>query len=63
MRFPIFLPFRVRLASKFAKSANMTLKLFVQHIFNMGIRNAEYDANFETVEKVAKMLTCRKLDR
>ncbi len=57
MCFPICLPFRVHLASKFANSANMTPKLFFPLIFNMGIKMAEKDANFKTVEKVAKMLT------
>jgi hypothetical protein len=36
-----FEPFRPRLSSKFAKSANM-------------IKNAELDADFESFEKVAK---------
>ncbi len=38
-----FEPFRPRLSSKFAKSANM-------------IKNAELDADFESFEKVAKNL-------
>ncbi len=41
-----------RLTSKFAKSANMTNKnLFFN---NMCIKNAEFEANFESIEKLQK---------
>jgi hypothetical protein len=54
--FRFFEPFRSRLTSKFAKSANMTQKMFVSNYFDMGIKNAQFDAKFESDEKVAKKL-------
>jgi hypothetical protein len=49
------------LASKFEKNANMTQKYFFQ-IFSIWIsKNAKFDADFESVEKVAKKFTQRKL--
>jgi hypothetical protein len=56
-----FEPFRARLTSKFAKSANMTKKIIFSNVFDMDIKNAEFDAEFESVEKVAKRFTRRKL--
>jgi hypothetical protein len=38
MRFRFFDPFLARLASKLAKSANMTQKIYFLNIFNMGPR-------------------------
>ncbi len=54
-------PFRARLAYKLAKSANMTQKIFFPNIFNMGVKNTEFDADFESVKKVAKKCSRRKL--
>ncbi len=49
-------PFCARSASKFAKSANMIQENFFQ-IFSIWVsENAEFDAEFESVEKVAKKL-------
>jgi hypothetical protein len=45
-----------------AKSANMTPKVFFVNIFNIGIKNAEFDANFESIEKVSRKFTQRKLE-
>jgi hypothetical protein len=41
-----FEPFRLRLTSNFAKSANLNV-IWV-------LKNAEFDADFESIEKVAK---------
>ena len=50
------------MAYKIAKSANMTPKNFPQ-IFSIWIsKNAEFDANFESVEKVSRKFTQRKLE-
>jgi hypothetical protein len=47
------------LASKFEKSANITQNYLFQ-IFSVCVsKNAEFDADFESVEKVAKMCTRR----
>ncbi len=46
---------------KFAKSADMTKKNCFQIIFIWVSKNADFDAEFESVEKVAKKLTQRKL--
>jgi hypothetical protein len=43
------------LTSKLAKSANMTKK--IQIIWLWVSKNAEFDAEFESVEKVAKVYT------
>jgi hypothetical protein len=50
-----------RLTSKFAKSANMIQKIFFSNFSYMGIKNTEFDAEFESVEKVAKKFTQKKL--
>ncbi len=61
IHFSFFAPFRASLASKFEKNANMTQKYFFQ-IFSIWIsKNAKFDADFESVEKVAKKFTQRKL--
>ncbi len=39
----------------------MTKKIIFSNYFNMGVKNAEFDAEFESVEKVAKKFTHRKL--
>ncbi len=52
----IFLTVSGAFGLKVCKSANMTQKKFVQNIFHMGVKNAEFDADFEFVEKVAKSL-------
>ncbi len=39
----------------------MTQKIIFSNDFDMGINNAEFDAEFESVEKVAKKFTRRKL--
>ncbi len=51
----------MRLNAKFAKSDNMTQKIFFSNYFDMGIKNAKFDAEFESVEKVAKTFSRRKL--
>jgi hypothetical protein len=52
---------RIRLKS-LQKSANMTPKICFPNIFIIGIKNPEFDADFESVEKVAKKFTRRKLE-
>jgi hypothetical protein len=56
-RFFVFLGRFGRSASKFAKSANMIQKIFFFKFFR---KNAEFDANFKSVEKVAKKFTQKK---
>ncbi len=53
--FQFFSAFRPRFPSKFVKSANMTT---LQQC-NMGIKNVEFDTDFESVEKVAKKLSTK----
>jgi hypothetical protein len=53
IRFSFFEPFRPRLTSKFAKSTNMINKLFSKKTIGV-LKNKEFDADFEFVEKVAK---------
>jgi len=43
--------FWAHLVYKYAKSANMTPKIFSPIIFNMALKNAEFDVNFESIEK------------
>jgi hypothetical protein len=40
----------------------MTPKIFVTNICNKDIKNAEFDADFESVEKTSRKLTRRKLE-
>ncbi len=47
--------------SKFAKSANMTPKIIFSNYFDIGIKNAEFDAEFESVEKVPKKVYTKKV--
>jgi hypothetical protein len=49
------------LASKFAKSANMTPKKFFLKKIEKDIKNAEFHADFESVEKVVQKCTKKKL--
>jgi hypothetical protein len=56
-----FLPFRVCLASMFAKSSNMTPTVFLAK-FKIGIKNIEFYSNFKSAEKVAKTLTLKKIE-
>ncbi len=49
-------PFCTRLASQLAVSANMT-PLFYN--FDMGVKNAEFDADFESVEKVVNKIVTK----
>jgi hypothetical protein len=42
------------LTSKFAKSAYIKKKKKIKKKSNMGIKNAEFHADFESIEKVAK---------
>jgi hypothetical protein len=56
--FCFFAPFR---AQKFAKSANMTQKMFPQIFLIWLSKNAEFYAYFESVKKVPKKCTGRKL--
>jgi hypothetical protein len=50
MFFVFFEPFRLRLPSKIAKSVNM-IKKIVKKKCKMDIKNAEFDDDFESVEK------------
>jgi hypothetical protein len=43
------------LAPKFAIVANTTTKEFILQKLDSGFKNAEFDADFESVEKVAKI--------
>jgi hypothetical protein len=55
----------VRLASKFVKSANMDSKsnFYKYSQYTVGIKkNAEFDADFESVEKASRKFTQRKLE-
>ena len=61
MIFRFIAPFPARLVSKFAKSANMTPKIFFFKKIFMGIKNAEFDADFRFVKKTAKKFTDNKL--
>jgi hypothetical protein len=45
------------LTSNFAKSANMTHKIIFQIISTWVSKNAEFDADFESAEEVAKKIT------
>jgi hypothetical protein len=49
------------LASKFAKSANMTQKIFLLKNSMWVSKNAEFHADFESVEKVLKKFTKKKV--
>jgi hypothetical protein len=51
-----FEPFFARLASKFSKRANMTKKICLKQIIKI-FKNAEFHADFESVEKVVKKRT------
>jgi hypothetical protein len=46
-------PFVARLASKFEKSSNMT-HIFLFTVIKKGLKNAEFHADFKSVEKVFK---------
>jgi hypothetical protein len=46
------MPFCAHLHAKFRKSSNKSKKIFQIQKSNMGIKNAEFNANFKTVEKV-----------
>ncbi len=59
--FRFFGPFCARSASKFAKSANMTQKIIFSNYFDMVSKNAEFDADFESVEKVLKKFQWKKV--
>ncbi len=48
--------FRARLAYKFAKNANMDAKKCSQIFSIWVLKNAEFDANFKSVEKVSRKL-------
>jgi hypothetical protein len=39
----------------------MTQKIFFSNFFDMGMKNAQFDAKFKSDEKVAKQITRRKL--
>jgi hypothetical protein len=60
-RFLVFWPFCARSASKFAKSANITTKKYFQLILIWVLKNAEFDADFESVEKVVQKFLRNKL--
>jgi hypothetical protein len=52
-----FEPVFARLTSKFEKSTNMTLKNFFLEKIEKVSKNAEFHADFESVEKVVKKCT------
>ncbi len=52
-----FEPFCANLATKFAKCCN-----FLSKKFNVGSKNADFDADFKSVEKVAKRPTRKNLE-
>ncbi len=47
----------MRLASKFSNSANMTIKNLVLKIIKKNTKNAEFHADFESIEKVVEKCT------
>ncbi len=49
------------LASKFEKSTNITLKIFFCEKIKKVSKSAEFHADFESVEKVVKKCTQKKL--
>jgi hypothetical protein len=52
----------VRSASKFSKSANMIPKIFFFKFLQYGYKETQkFNAEFESVEKVAKKFTQREL--
>ncbi len=55
-----FEPFFARLASKFEKSTYMTLNIFFEKIKKVS-KNAEFHVDFESVQKVVKQCTNKKL--
>jgi|LakMenE01Jun11ns_1017448.scaffolds.fasta_scaffold9305158_1 hypothetical protein len=52
-------PFFARLASKFEKSTNMTIKTFF--LIKKSRKNAKFHADFKSIEKVLKKFTKKKL--
>ncbi len=54
--FWFFEPFFAQLALKFEKSTNVTCKIFFGKN-QKGVKNAEFHADFESVEKVVKKCT------
>ncbi len=50
----------MRLTSKLTKSANMSRK-FTLYTFKMGIKNAEIDADFESVKNIANKFHPKKV--
>ncbi len=50
--FFFFDPFRAHVAAKFAKCAIVTKSFHYALIFNTGIKNAEFDAHFQSVEEL-----------
>ena len=60
--FQCFELFRARLAYKFAKTDNMTPTNFFPNIFNMDIKKCRIWCRFQTIEKVSRMFTQRKLE-
>jgi hypothetical protein len=58
--FSFFYPFLPHLHSKFVKSTNM-IKFFFFKKAIWVVKNAEFDADFESIEKVSKKLMRKKL--
>ncbi len=56
-----FGPFCARSASKFAKNANLTQKKNFQIILIWESINTEFDADFESIEKVVKKCLRKRL--
>jgi hypothetical protein len=56
--FPFFLPIHPRFPSMFVKSANRINKFFIKMQYKY--KKAEFDADFESVEKLRKIL-CDKI--
>jgi hypothetical protein len=58
--FLFFEPFCARLASKLAKVISPPKK-FVSTNFDMGDKNVEFDADFESVDKVVRKFLRKKI--
>ncbi len=59
--FLIFEPFRACLASKFAKSTNMTAKNFLGNKIKKVSKNTKFLADFKSVENVSQKFTKKGL--
>jgi hypothetical protein len=60
-KIPFFWAVLCAFGFKVCKNANMTQKIIFSDYFDMGIKNAEFDADFESVKKVVKKCLRKKL--